>query len=238
MSSAMPGSGNLEDPDGAVPVARLLRRVGPPAAIPEAPVKIFRSREEKRIEREIEIRKGLNHIRRQIRVLEKNEKGYLEKARRAKRLAAGDQVAFLKETLRKTIGQRRLMERQLLNIETAIQIKDQVEADASFARAMSAVAKSVAAQFASVDLTKTQRSFEEAMLKARTMEERIALLLDLGRESMLGESTDEGELVGAEEIDRLVEEEAVHEETAALDADIEAGLREIQAELRQDRSPE
>jgi hypothetical protein len=197
---------------------------------------LFKSKEEKRIEREIEIRKGLNHIRRQIKLLEKNEKDYLEKARRAGTMGAKDQLSFLKETLRKTIGQRRMMERQLLNLETAIQMKDQVEAGAGFAKALGAVSKSIAAQFASVDLTRTQKNFEEAMLKARTMEERIALLLEVSRDSMLGEVTGEEDLVSAEEIDSLVEAEVVHEETTSLDAEIEEGLREIRDELRRDRS--
>jgi hypothetical protein len=199
-------------------------------------MKIFKSKEEKRIEREIEIRKGLNHIRRQIKVLGKNEKGYLEKARRAMQLGSTDQVTFLKQTLRKTISQRRMMERQLLNIETAVQIKDQVEADAGFAKAMNAVSKSIAAQFSSIDLTKTMRHFEEAMEKARTMEERISLMLEMSQDSMLGETTDMGDLVSDEEIDRLVEEEAVHEEETSLDAEIEKGLGEVQAELNKDRN--
>jgi hypothetical protein len=197
---------------------------------------LFKSKEEKRIEREIEIRKGLNHIRRQIRLLEKNEQGYLVKARRALRMGAGDQVSFLKETLRKTITQRRLMERQLLNIETAIQIKDQVQAEAAFAKAMTAVSKSIAAGFASVDLTKTQKEFEESMVKARTMEERIGFMLEMSRDSMLGDTADTEDLVSTEEIDRLVEAEAAHEEKSEVDRDIEAGLEEIRAELEKDRN--
>ena len=197
---------------------------------------LFKSKEEKRIEREIEIRKGLNHIRRQIRLLEKNESGYLVKARRALQMGAGDQVSFLKETLRKTITQRRLMERQLLSIETAIQIKDQVQAEAAFARALTAVSKSIAAGFKSVDLTKTQKEFEESMVKARTMEDRIGFMLEMSRDSMLGEPTDEDDLVSADEIDHLVEAEAAHEEQSEIDADIESGLREIQRELGRDHT--
>jgi len=197
---------------------------------------LFKSKEEKRIEREIEIRKGLNHIRRQIKLLEKNEKSYLVKARRALQMGAGDQVSFLKGTLRKTITQRRLMERQLLSIETAIQIKDQVQAEAAFAKAMTAVSKSIAAGFKSVDLTRTQKEFEESMVKARTMEERIGFMLEMSRDSMLGDAGDEDDLVGDDEIDRLVEAEAAHEEKSEVDADIEDALREIRSELGKDRN--
>ncbi len=197
---------------------------------------LFKSKEEKRIEREIEIRKGLNHIRRQIKLLEKNEKSYLVKARRALQMGAGDQVSFLKGTLRKTITQRRLMERQLLSIETAIQIKDQVQAEAAFAKAMTAVSKSIADGFKSVDLTRTQKEFEESMVKARTMEERIGFMLEMSRDSMLGDESGEEDLVSSDEIDQLVEAEAAHEEKSEVDADIEDALREIQSELGKDRN--
>ncbi len=197
---------------------------------------LFKSKEEKRIEREIEIRKGLNHIRRQIKRLEKNEKSYLVKARRALQMGAGDQVSFLKGTLRKTITQRRLMERQLLSIETAIQIKDQVQAEAAFAKAMTAVSKSIAAGFKSVDLTRTQKEFEESMVKARTMEDRIGFMLEMSRDSMLGDDSGEEDLVSSDEIDRLVESEAAHEEKSEVDADIDDALREIQSELGKDRN--
>ncbi len=197
---------------------------------------LFKSKEEKRIEREIEIRKGLNHIRRQIKVLEKNEKAYLVKARRALQMGAGDQVSFLKGTLRKTITQRRLMERQLLSIETAIQIKDQVQAEAAFAKAMTAVSKSIAAGFKSVDLTRTQKEFEESMVKARTMEERIGFMLEMSRDSMIGDESDQDDLVSDQEIDRLVEAEAAHEEKSEVDADIEDALSEIRSELGKDRN--
>ena len=45
---------------------------------------LFKTREERRIEREIEVRKGINAIRANIRDLERNEKEYLAKAKRAK----------------------------------------------------------------------------------------------------------------------------------------------------------
>ena len=44
----------------------------------------FKSKEERGIERDIEVRKGINSIKRNIKQLRKHEKSYIEKAKRAK----------------------------------------------------------------------------------------------------------------------------------------------------------
>ncbi len=104
---------------------------------------IFKSKEEKRIERTIEVRKGINSLRRNIRDLNKHELSYITKAKRARKMGDKDQYAFLKQQLKKTAGQKRSRERQLLSIETAMQIKNQAESDADFAKSMGSVAKAV-----------------------------------------------------------------------------------------------
>ncbi len=196
---------------------------------------LFKSREEKRIEWTIEVRKGLARIKRQIKNLEKNEGGYIEKAKRAKAMGADDQFDFLKKTLKKTAVQRRMLERQLLNLETASQIKDQVEANASFANGMGAVSKAISQMFGSVNLTKTQANFEKAMAQAENMEERISLFMDMSSESMVGYESDADELVPDSEIERMLTEEAAGEEGAMQDAEIAEGLAAVREELKKNK---
>jgi chaperonin cofactor prefoldin len=195
---------------------------------------LFKSKEEKRIEWTIEVRRGLARIGRQIKTLEKNERGYIEKAKRARSMGANDQFEFLKKTLKKTALQRRQLERQLLNLETAAQIKDQVEANASFATAMGAVSKAIGQMFGSVNLTKTQAEFERSMAQAENMEERIAIFMDMSAESMLGYEGDADELVSDDEIDRMLSVQAAEEESTAQDSEIAEGLSAVRAELKKD----
>ncbi len=193
---------------------------------------LFKSREERRIERNLEVRKGVNAIRRNIANLERNELDYLKKAKRAKSLGSGAQLNFLKQTLKKTMSQRILMERQLLNIETALQIKDQAEAHAQFAKSMNAISTTIGEMFAQTDLAKTQVEFEKAMQKAQTMEEQMELFLDLSAHSMFGaESAAASEIVSDADIDRMISEEVAHDETAKVDEAISSGIKEIQEEL-------
>lgn len=192
---------------------------------------LFKSEAERRMERDLEIRKGINQVKRQIRDLERNERDYVGKAKRAQQIGSTDQLAFLKQTLKRTMSQRRMLERQLLNIETAYQIKNQAEVHAQFAKSMNAVSKSIAETFGATDLAQTQKDFEMALLKAETMEEQMEIFLDTVSSNLGVEQTTSETLVTDEEIAQMVEEEVVHDEGEPLDTEIAEGLKEIEKEL-------
>lgn len=190
---------------------------------------LFKSKEERRIERDMEIRKGIASIKKNIKDLEKNERDYLKKVRRAKELGSTQQFEFLKGTLKRTAAQRQLMERQLLNIETAQQIKNQAAAHAQFANAMNALSKSISESFGATDFVKTQQEFEKALAKAVTMEERMEMFLEMSSEGMMSSEAGE-ELVSDEDIEALIN----NEKETSIDKEISKGLAEIEKELGKD----
>ncbi|HZE98230.1 MAG TPA: Snf7 family protein [Planctomycetota bacterium] len=197
---------------------------------------MFKSKEEKRIERDIEVRKGVNSLKRNIRDLAKHELSYIQKAKKAKRIGDNSQYDFLKRQLKKTAGQRRMRERQLLSIETAVQIKNQAESDADFAKSMGAVAKAVSEVYGSVDFAKTQKNFEKAMMQADTLQQQMEIFLEMTQEHVMsGEVEGEDQVVTDAEIDKMLDEEVVHEEGGSLDKDIEKGLKDIADELDRER---
>jgi hypothetical protein len=198
---------------------------------------MFKSKEEKRIERDIEVRKGVNSLKRNIRDLAKHEVSYIAKAKKAKKIGDQSQYDFLKRQLKKTAGQRRMRERQLLSIETAVQIKNQAESDADFAKSMGAVAKAVSEVYGSVDFAKTQKNFEKAMMQADTLQQQMEIFLEMTQEHVMsGEVEGEDQVVTDAEIDKMLDEEVVHdEEGASVDKDIEKGLKDIQDELDRER---
>ena len=198
---------------------------------------MFKSKEEKRIERDIEVRKGVNSLKRNIRDLAKHEFSYIQKAKKAKKIGDNSQYDFLKRQLKKTAGQRRMRERQLLSIETAVQIKNQAESDADFAKSMGAVAKAVSEVYGSVDFAKTQKNFEKAMMQAETLQQQMEIFLEMTQEHVMsGEVEGEDQVVSDAEIDKMLNEEVEHEETSgSIDKDIEKGLKDIQDELDRER---
>jgi hypothetical protein len=166
---------------------------------------IFKSKEERRIKRDMEIKRGIQRMKRQIRELTKSEEEWLDKARHANRIKAGDQLAFVRKSLKATTAQRRMLERQMLTIEAAFQMKNQAESFATFAESMGVVSKSINEIYKTTDLESTQRNFEHAMMQAETMGQRMDLFLDMTKESLFEQDSATGEtLVSDEEIDEMI----------------------------------
>jgi hypothetical protein len=166
---------------------------------------IFKSKEERRIARDMEIKKGIQRIRRQIKELGKSEEEWLEKARQAARIKANDQLAFVRKSLKATTFQRRMLERQLLTIEAAYQMKNQAESFSIFAESMGVVSKSINEVYKTTDLEATQKNFEHAMMQAETMSQRMDLFLDMSKDSLFETDSVAGEqLVTDDEIDQMI----------------------------------
>jgi hypothetical protein len=195
---------------------------------------LFKSKEDRRIERTIAIRKTLGLFTRQISKLKQAEDGYVASARQARQKGAPAQEALARKALKATMVQRRRLDQQMLTLRIASQMKDQAEVHGQFASAMMAVSKTIGELFSSVDLTATQKQFELAMGKAHSMEERMDMFLETSNETMFDESpaSEPAELVSDEELDKLIDIEAAAGETGMDDA-IAAKLAEVQSELGQ-----
>lgn len=166
---------------------------------------IFKSKEERRIGRDMEIKKGIQRLRRMIKDLSKSEEEWLIKAKRANSIGAGDQLAFVRKSLKATTAQRRMLERQLLTIEAAFQMKNQAESFSIFAESMGVVSKSINEIYKTTDLEKTQKSFEQAMMQADTMSQRMDLFLDMSKDNLFEADSATGEeLVSDSEIDEMI----------------------------------
>jgi len=194
---------------------------------------LFKSKEERKLERDMEIRKSLSEIKRTIRGLEKHETDYIKKAKRAKQIGAQDQLTFIKRSIKQTAAQKKALERQLLAIETAVQRKSQMEAHAQFAKSLVVVSKAISEVFADVNLAETQKNFEKAMAKAETFEQQVDVFLEASQDTMFNEQAYSDDIVSDKEIDALIEDEVAHDESKSMDVDIEKGLGEIEKQLRQ-----
>jgi len=192
---------------------------------------LFKSKAERKLERDMEIRKGINECKRTIRSLEKHEQEYLKKLKRAKSLSASDQVEFIKKSIKQTMAQRRGLERQLLAIETAHQRKNQMEMQGQFAKSLVAISQSIAQVFEDVNWVEVQKNFEKAMMQAETFEQQAEVFLEASQETMFTEAAHSDELVTDDEIDKLVEKETAKEQQKDLDREIEKGLGDIEKEL-------
>jgi hypothetical protein len=197
---------------------------------------LFKSREERRIEREMAARKGVASFKRQIAQQEKHEREYLKKAARAKQLGDTRMLETLKAQIKRTHAMRYRFERSLLLLETAMQSKDQIESFESFGKAMSAISKSIDQAYGVTNLVKTQKEYEQAMAKASSMEQRIDLFLESSMDAAVDVSDEEaGMAMSDADLDRLIGEAAGEAEAVGADDEIEKGLKDIERELGRDK---
>jgi len=186
---------------------------------------LFKSAEERRIERDIKIRQGIRRIEKSIREQGKFQDEFIRNAQHAKKIGDTQQYTFIRNALKKTATIRKMLERQLLSVKNALLIKRQAEAAADFSMSMGMMAKEIGNLFGETDLLKTQADWEKAMVQSQTMEERMDMFLD-SVEDIAAQDADmskANEVVSDDEIDRLIDAETEAEHKRELDK--LAGLR-------------
>jgi hypothetical protein len=197
---------------------------------------LFKSSEERRLEREMEIRKGLSRIKKQIRSFEREEQEFIKKAKRARQLGDGTQLRVIKANLKRTAYTRRMMERQLLNLEVFKQLKGQAEAQADFARALETVSEAIAESYGSVNLAEVHKNCERAISQSESMQQMMELMMEQTSESMANmEGAQSDELVTDEEIDRMIDEAIVAEEKEEMDEKVGGRLDALRERFERGR---
>ncbi len=195
---------------------------------------LFKSEEERRIERDIKIRQGIRRIEKSIREQGKFQDDFIKNAQQAKKIGDAQQYAFIRNSLKKTAMIRKALERQLLVVKNALLIKRQAEASADFAGAMGMMAAEIGKLFGETDLVKTQAEWEKAMVQSQTMEERMDMFLDsvedIAAQDM--EMSSDKEVISDEDVDRLIEAESEAEHQRELDklAGLRAELNSLKSE--------
>ena len=177
---------------------------------------LFKSAEERRIERDIKIRQGIRRIEKAIREQGKFADEFIKNARRAKTMGDTAQYNFIRNSLKKTAVVRRVLERQLLSVKNALLIKRQAEASADFAACMATMAGEIGKLFGETDLVKTQADWEKAMVQSQSMEERMSMFLDTVEDIAAEDTEAASDLITDEEIDRMIEAEAEAEHQKEL----------------------
>ena len=189
---------------------------------------LFKSKDERRIEREMKIRTGLRAIERSIRQQEKFSEDFIKNAQHAKKIGDNNQYMFIRSALKKTAAVKKMLERQLLAMKNAMLIQQQAAASAQFAESMNLMAREIGRTFGEMDLTKTQAQWERAVTQASTIEERMDIFLDSMEQAATSNTaaTTREELVSDDEIDRMIQADVLASEKQEL-----GKLDELESEI-------
>lgn len=179
---------------------------------------LFKSKDERRIEREMKIRSGMRAIEKSVRQQEKFSEDFIRNARHARQIGDEGQYQFIRGALKKTAAVKKMLERQLLAIKNAMLIQQQAAASQQFAESMNLMAREIGRVFGEMDLTKTQADWERAVAQAGSMEERMEVFLDSMEQSAVSGATTTAreDLVSDEEIDRMISADVLAAEKSEL----------------------
>jgi hypothetical protein len=190
---------------------------------------LFKSKDERRVEREMKIRQGMRSIEKSIRQQEKFSEDFIKNAQHARKIGDNNQYLFIRGALKKTAVIKKMLERQLLAIKNAMLIQQQAAAGQQFAESMALMAREISTTFGEMDLTKTQADWERAVSQAGSMEERMELFLDSMEQSAIagaGSISGKEELVSDDEIDRMIQADVLAAEKQEL-----GKLDELESEI-------
>ena len=189
---------------------------------------LFKSKDERRVEREMKIRQGMRSIEKSIRQQEKFSEDFIRNARHARQIGDEGQYQFIRGALKKTAAVKKMLERQLLAIKNAMLIQQQAAASQQFAESMNLMAREIGRVFGEMDLTKTQAQWERAVAQAANMEERMEIFLDsMEQSAAAGAPTGaKEELVSDDEIDRMISADVLAAEKTEL-----SKLDELESEI-------
>jgi hypothetical protein len=190
---------------------------------------LFKSKDERRVEREMRIRSGMRSIEKSIRQQEKFADDFIKNAQHAKKIGDENQYQFIRGALKKTAVVKKMLERQLLAIRNAMLIQQQAQASQQFAESMNLMAREIGRIFGEMDLTQTQAQWEKAVSQAGSMEERMDLFLDSMEQTAIASSASSSgkeELVSDEEIDRMIQADVLAAEKQEL-----GKLDELESEI-------
>src|SRR3954470_9317190 len=190
---------------------------------------LFKSKDERRIEREMKIKSGMRAIERSIRQQEKFSEDFVKNARHAKQIGDDGQYQFIRSALKKTATVKKMLERQLLAIKNAMLISQQAQASQQFAESMNIMARQIGQIFGEMDLTQTQAQWEKAVAQAGSMEERMEIFLDSMESAAVSGSANTGtreDIVTDDEIDRMIQADVLAAEKQEL-----GKLDELESEI-------
>src|SRR5687767_14128183 len=190
---------------------------------------LFKSKDERRIEREMKIRQGMRAIEKSIRQQERFADDFIKNAQHARKIGDDNQYLFIRGALKKTAAVKKMLERQLLAIKNAMLIQQQVAARQQFAESMNLMAREVSRVFGEMDLTKTQAQWERAVAQAGSMEERMEVFLESMEQTAISgalATAAREDLVTDEEIDRMISADVLAAERTEL-----SKLDELESEI-------
>ena len=183
---------------------------------------LFKSKQEKEIEKKMLVKKTINQMNKHIATLEGQKKVYLDAAKRAKKQGLKAQYDLAITGLKMTLAQQKRAQEMLLNFEITSQLKDMTQMTHDFLGGLSILSKEMTKLTNSKEFAKVQEQFEAAMEGVQTQSEQMEVYLETSATEFDANKGD-ASAISDDEINALIDEEIGQDEISSdsIDAELE-----------------
>ena len=170
---------------------------------------IFKSKQQKEIEKKMLIKRTINTMNKQINKLEEQKKVFIEAAKRAKQKDLDAQFNLALSGYKMTVQQQKRAQEMLLNFEITAQMKDVTMMTSDFLRGMSDISKEMTKLADAKEFAKIQAQFEAAMTAVETQTDQMDNFMEMSQETFYNAGKDKkgAEMTDAE-FAKFIEEQA------------------------------
>ncbi len=193
---------------------------------------LFKSKRQRELESEIQVRQSKARIERFIRNTKKVEHRYWELGKQALRLGDREQFSQLAGALLRAREQANQWERYLLQLETLSIRREEVAATGEFIKGISVVTSSILRGANPEQIAAMQIKMEQALVKAEALQELMSVAMESSADTVFASGDlDERRL---DELAGQMQTETVGDEQADYDQRIAQGLKQIEEQMRKE----
>jgi len=196
---------------------------------------LFKSKQQKEIEKKMLIKRTINTMNKQINRLEEQKKVFIEAAKKAKLKDLDAQFNLALSGYKMTVQQQRRAQEMLLNFEITAQMKDVTMMTSEFLRGMSDISKEMTKLADAKEFAKIQAQFEEAMVAVETQTDQMDNFMEMSQETFYNAGKDKsGKEMSDEELEKFIMEQASQDELSSesIDKEMEELRKKIESESK------
>ena len=168
---------------------------------------IFKSKQQKEIEKKMLVKRTINSMNKQINKLEDQKQVFIESAKRAKEKDLEAQFQLALSGYKMTVQQQRRAQEMLLNFEITAQMKDVTMMTSEFLRGMSEISKEMTKLADAKEFAKIQAQFEEAMVAVETQTDQMDNFMEMSQETFYNAGKDKSGKTTDAEIEKFILEQ-------------------------------
>ena len=195
---------------------------------------LFKTKQQKEIQKKMLVKRTVNSMNKQIARLEEQKKVFIDAAKRAKEKNLDAQFNLALSGYRMTVQQQKRAQEMLLNFEITAQMRDVTMMTTEFLRGMSVISKEMSKLADAKEFEKIQAQFEEAIAAVETQTEQIDSFMEISQESFAtAGKAKEGKDITADDFEKYILEASSKDEASNedIDKEIEAWKKRVDREV-------